>query len=113
MMRHTLIATCIAACIVASPFAASAQSVDAATVATDDAARVEQSAEEPAVGTDAEAAPSVTDRTCLRATGTRIKSRDADGCTGARGRAYSREDIEQTGTTDLGEALRRLDTGVY
>jgi hypothetical protein len=111
MKRHTLIATCIAACIVASPFAVSAQSVDAATDA--DAERVEQSAEGPVVGTDAEAAPSVTDRTCLRATGTRIKSRDADGCTGARGRAYSREDIEQTGTTDLGEALRRLDTGVY
>jgi hypothetical protein len=112
MKRHTLIATCIAACIVASPFAANAQSVDAAT-ATDDAVPVEQSAETPAAGTDAEAAPSVTDRTCLRSTGTRVKSRDADGCTGARGRAYSREDIEQTGTTDLGEALRRLDTGVY
>lgn len=48
------------------------------------------------------------DKGCIRATGTRTAKRDRKGCTGAAGQSYSREDIDRTGATDLGDALRRL-----
>ncbi|MFC4728261.1 hypothetical protein [Coralloluteibacterium thermophilus] len=60
-------------------------------------------------------------RDCVEETGTRIRDtsraaraddpRQARDC--ARpGRAYSREDIERTGETDLGRALERLDPAI-
>lgn len=67
----------------------------------------------------------VTDRTCLRETGSRIRTStatdtrgsetDADrrGCLGANGRSYSRDDIRRTGEVDLGDALRRLDPSIH
>lgn len=48
------------------------------------------------------------DNGCIRETGTRIDKRDKNGCTGAPGQSYSREDIDRTGATDTGEAIRRL-----
>lgn len=67
------------------------------------------------------------DRACLRQTGTRINTRvrsdDADvrgdgraansrSCGFGRGRVYSRADIDSTGRTDIGDALRALDPSI-
>lgn len=56
---------------------------------------------------------------CLRETGSQITTRynsrreERDKqCVSANGRAYSREDIERTGETDLADALRKLDTSI-
>ena len=59
-------------------------------------------------------ADKVNDRNCLRETGSHIVSKDKDKktCASTNGRAYTREDIDRTGTTDLGDALRHLDTSV-
>lgn len=75
----------------------------------------------------------VRDRTCLRHTGTRIHNRarvtvsetDADAnaksaaaldrrrdCGLGPGRAYSRDDIEMTGRTNVADALRVLDPSI-
>ena len=62
------------------------------------------------------AARDLNDRRCLTQTGSRISPRaDSKGrkCTGATGRAYSREDLDRTGAVDLAEALRRLDPAVH
>ena len=52
------------------------------------------------------------DRNCLRETGSHIVSRHKKSCVSASGSSYSREDIDRTGTTDLADALRHLDTSV-
>lgn len=59
------------------------------------------------------------ERFCIRETGTRIVARrSADSsderreCVAAGGRVYTREDIERTGSTDLADALRRLDPSI-
>lgn len=53
------------------------------------------------------------DSRCLRQTGSRIASRDSKGrCATQPGRAYSKEDIDRTGRTDLGDALRTLDPSI-
>lgn len=50
---------------------------------------------------------------CVRQTGTRIAQRDdKQRCTALPGRAYSKEDIDRTGHTDLGDALRTLDPSI-
>lgn len=59
---------------------------------------------------------SATDRFCIQQTGSRIvasrnarsRSERAD-CVASGGRVYTREDIQRTGSTDLADALRRLD----
>lgn len=64
-------------------------------------------------GKDREAA---SERFCIQQTGSRIianrnatsRSGRAD-CVASGGRVYTREDIERSGSTDLGDALRRLD----
>ena len=76
----------------------------------------------PAPGPEADAAKAATaskaiaDRNCLKYTGSRITPRaDKQGrkCISASGRGYSREDIDRTGATDIGTALRMLDTAVH
>lgn len=95
-------------------FAASAQSaspqVEQQQTATDqstaDQSRLEQKA-------DAKTHP-LSDRNCLRQTGSRIVSRDAkgEGCANATGRSYTREELERTGSRDLAQSLRMLDTAI-
>jgi hypothetical protein len=54
----------------------------------------------------------LSDRNCIRHTGTHIAKREKDQCTGAAGRSYDREDIERTGEVDIGRALERLDPSI-
>ena len=49
---------------------------------------------------------------CIQETGTRIKRRDGNGCNGLAGRSYSKEDIDSTGASDAGDALRLLDPSI-
>ena len=64
----------------------------------------------------------VSDRHCLKETGSRItasqnrrarKAGKPEKCANAFGRAYDREDIERTGATDVKQALRMLDPSIY
>ncbi len=59
------------------------------------------------------------DRFCIEQTGSRItaarnaRSRsEQKDCVAAGGRVYTREDIERSGSTDLHDALRRLDPSI-
>jgi outer membrane cobalamin receptor len=58
------------------------------------------------------------DRFCIRETGSRVvatrnrNKRADDECVNASGRVYTREDIERTGSVDIRDALRRLDTSI-
>jgi hypothetical protein len=54
----------------------------------------------------------VRDTGCIRDTGTRLRKRDRNGCTGGPGQSYSREDLERTGGTDTSDVLRRLNPSV-
>jgi hypothetical protein len=54
----------------------------------------------------------LSDRHCIRYTGTHLAKREKDQCTGAVGRSYDREDIERTGEVDIGRALERLDPSI-
>jgi hypothetical protein len=54
----------------------------------------------------------LSDRNCIRYTGSHIARREKDKCTGAVGRSYDREDIERTGEVDIGRALERLDPSI-
>lgn len=57
----------------------------------------------------------VSDRGCLKETGSRLPPRpDSKGrkCINATGRAYTRDDLDSTGAIDLKDALRRLDPAV-
>lgn len=71
------------------------------------AAAPDASAETTVVTPDPQAA-APRDTGCIRETGTRIDKRDKNGCTGAPGQSYSREDIDRTGATDTAEAIRKL-----
>lgn len=66
----------------------------------------------------------VSDRNCLRHTGSRITSQAnaraearKDGskrqCAPLSGRSYTREDLDRTGAIDIADALRRLDPSVH
>jgi len=53
------------------------------------------------------------DRNCLRETGSHIVNKgNKKTCINANGKSFSRADIERTGTTDLADALRRLDPAI-
>lgn len=57
----------------------------------------------------------VSDRSCLKETGSRLAPRpDSKGrkCVNATGRAYTKEEMDSTGAIDLKDALRRLDPAV-
>ena len=73
-------------------------------------------APEPAVETTvitpATPATAARDTGCIRETGTRLRKRDRNGCTGAPGQSYSRQEIGRTGAIDTGDALRRLSPSV-
>ena len=49
---------------------------------------------------------------CITQTGSRLKSKDKNGCNGLPGRSYTKADIELTGATTVAEALQRLDPSV-
>ena len=99
-----------------APFAAAAQSDEAppapapATNA-DDASEPAQSAaqdSQQAKKKDLPASPY-----CLRDTGSLIRqTSNRPRCTGF-GSTYSREDLQRTGATDIGDALRRLDSSIH
>lgn len=58
----------------------------------------------------------LSDRNCLKETGSRLAPRpDKKGrkCINAAGRSYTREDIDRSGAIDLKDALRRLDPAVH
>lgn len=70
-------------------------------------APIDASQEAIVVRSDDSARPA-RDTGCVRDTGTRLRKRDRNGCTGAPGHSYSRGDIDGTGATDVGEAIRKL-----
>ena len=58
----------------------------------------------------------VSDRNCLKETGSRLAPRpDSKGrkCVNATGRSYTKGDMDSTGAIDLSDALRRLDPAVH
>ncbi len=102
-MKHTVIVSSLSVGILATTvFAASAQTV-AATFETEAATQTTDVATEQ--GTQREA-----DRLCPRDTGTRIVARAQrkQRCT-EFGRVYTHDDLQRTGSVDLGDALRKLD----
>lgn len=112
-MKRLLLATLIAgfAC------AASAQGV-AVSVAADVDADATAAQDTPATSPD-ELKPTdrLSDRLCLRSTGTRIinrrDTRNGQRCVAANGRVYSREDLRDTGRVDMADALRALDPSIH
>jgi len=66
----------------------------------------------PASSTGGKAAQRpVDERHCLRQTGSHIPPKEGK-CIPMPGRAYDKKDIERTGETELGPALRKLDPSV-
>ncbi|BDU20403.1 hypothetical protein [Dyella sp. GSA-30] len=51
------------------------------------------------------------DRNCIRDTGSLIKAKQGK-CLPVAGRSYGQEDIRQTGETQLGPALQKLDPSI-
>ena len=45
---------------------------------------------------------------CLTQTGSHLRSRGGTSCAG-HGRSFDRDDLQRTGETDVGQALRKLD----
>jgi len=121
-MKHVMISL-----LGALAFAAAAQAAGPqATPATDTPAQVAPAADTALATQDADAAPAapdeakvpdLNDRTCLRETGTNIRSRSTSSkdrkCIGANGRAYTREDLQHTGEVDIADALRKLDPSIH
>ena len=111
-MKRVLLASLLAV----SAFAASAQTAVSAQADVSAQARSETAAT-PQAQADAQANAD-SQRNCVRRTGTHIRDRSTTdksgrkGCVAANGRVYSRDDIERTGQTDIGEALRRLDPSI-
>lgn len=104
--------TALSAALFALAFAASAQTAAPATSpAPADATAIGPEAVEASTATDAPA-----DRNCLKETGSRIapaSDRKGRKCINANGRSYDREAIDQTGSTDMREVLRKLDPAVH
>lgn len=103
-MRHRLLATLFVG-------AAFAFAVPAAAFAQDE--------ELEEAGPAAKKKGDPDDRFCIKETGSRIvasrnRSKKSDEeCVNAAGRVYTRKDIERTGSTDVKDALRRLDPSVF
>ena len=102
-MKHA----CIIAALAALAFAAVPVAVHA------------QDEPEEAARSQAREARKADDRFCIEQTGSRItaarnaRSRsEQKDCVAAGGRVYTREDIERSGSTDLRDALRRLDPSI-
>lgn len=54
----------------------------------------------------------LSDKNCVRETGTRIAARDGKQERCMPGRVYSKDDIDRTGQTNLADALRTLDPAI-
>lgn len=97
-----LLLTALLAGVVPAAFAQAAPAEPAAAPAT----QVADAAKEP-----------LSERYCLRETGSRIVAhRDAKGqkrCNALPGRAYTREDLDRTGQVNIADALRMLDPAVH
>lgn len=85
----------------------------AATVPASDAAQ--PAPKDEVARKDGVARNEVSDRSCLKQTGSRLAPRpDSKGrkCVNATGRSYTKDDLDSTGAIDLKDALRRLDPAV-
>lgn len=107
---HPLIPLLLLA-IAGAPLAAAAQS-------NDPAAAPEQAAANEAVRAQDQAHLDK-DKTlraspyCLQHTGSQIRQTGGRHRCTAIGTAYNREDLQRTGATDIGDALRRLDSSIH
>jgi hypothetical protein len=91
-------------------FGASAQTPTAdPAVQADQAVQVDADSADVTVITGTE---TTNDRNCLRETGSHLTNKQRKECVSANGSSYSREDIDRTGATTLGEALARLSPSV-
>lgn len=89
---------------------AAEQAPNPPAAATDAAAKTAPDAQTPVADGDKKR---LSDANCLRETGSRITQRNGKPrCTGQPGRAYTKDDIDRTGHTNLGDALRALDPAV-
>lgn len=107
-MKRLLMTSLLAAAV---SMAAAQASEPPAPVADDAAAQTQMQTPE-------EAKKAAADQPfCLRHTGTRIVSRantqKQRACSGAIGRAYTREDLDRTGRIDIADALRALDPSIH
>src|SRR5262245_47032935 len=113
-MKRLLLATMLSL----AAFTASAQSATVDARANVSASAIDSVDAQAKVQTQAQAGakPTATERrndpNCVTQTGTHLKSRQRNGCV-ANGRSYSRDDLDRTGQTDVGEALRRLDPRLH
>lgn len=101
-MRRLLLAIALTAASGLAAFAASAQSAPAA----------DPQAKPAEASADGQTPRPISDRHCLRHTGSLIRA-GKRGCNPVAGRAYDRDDIDRTGAIDLADALRRLDPAVH
>ena len=106
----------IASLMLGFAFAAQAQSSGSVTVKDEADQPVAQM--QAADATD-QKADRLSDRNCLRSTGSLVTTRynarverEKQKCISANGRSYTQEDLRDTGATDIGDALRRLDPSV-
>lgn|SRR5699024_824232 len=109
-MKRLMIAISASAAIAAAGlvFGASAQ----------EAEPEEQAREEPTEASQDR--DKASERFCIQQTGSRIvANRNAKSqseraeCVSSGGRVYTREEIRRTGSTDLADALRRLDPSIF
>lgn len=57
--------------------------------------------------------PRLSEAHCIRNTGSRLRQRDArTRCNGLPGRSYTKDELDRTGQTGLGQALRTLDPSI-
>lgn len=115
MKRLALTAALLSLAFAASAQTAAPAAADPAAPQTAAAAPAEASAETSANQNKADAKDEITDRNCLKHTGSRVIRADNKGrkCAIATGRAYNRDDIDRTGAIDLRDAIRRLDPAVH
>jgi hypothetical protein len=92
---------------VAEPAVAAQPAVAVEPAAAADPAVTPAPADET-VAISASDAPRSEENACIRETGTRIAARDEEGCTGAPGDSYDRDDIDRTGAVDTADAIRKL-----
>ncbi|UNK49240.1 hypothetical protein MNR01_16170 [Lysobacter sp. S4-A87] len=121
--------TLIAACLLASAFAVSAQSAPATAPSPADLQVAAQAGVDQADPGQSDSTVAATDKlapgdriaaqspyNCLQYTGSRIRTADPrtgkTQCAQGPGRAYSRDDLERTGQVDLHDALRHLDPSI-
>jgi hypothetical protein len=113
--------TLIAACLLATTFAVSAQSAPATSSATPSDLQVAAQADLGQADAAASNVPGdkVAEQTpynCLQYTGSRIRTADRKtgkpACAQGPGRSYGRDDLDRTGQVDIAEALRHLDPSI-